>query len=95
MALALEEQGKPDEALALWEKNANPPNPFKDFEERRAIYEARAQRRRDPGASRETSTSAEKLIAENRKWNANWAPTRESEVAVAELRRAKVLAASK
>ena len=94
MALALEEQGKTDEALAFWKKNANPPNPFKDFEERRAIYEARAQvavilaRKGD-------LDRAEKLIAENRKWNANWAPTREAESTVAELRRAKVLAASK
>jgi tetratricopeptide (TPR) repeat protein len=94
MALALEEQGKTDEAFAEWQKNANPPNPFKDFEDRRSIYEARA-RVAEILARRGELDKAEKLIAENRKWNPNWAPTRESEVAVAELRRAKVLAASK
>ena len=94
MALALEAQGKMDEALAVWEKNANPPNAFSDFGQRRHIYEARA-RVAEILARRGDLDKAEKLIAENRKWNANWAPTRESEVAVAELRRAKVLAASK
>jgi hypothetical protein len=38
---------------------------------------------------------AEKLIAENRRWNPSWGPCRPSETAVAELRRAKVLAASR
>jgi hypothetical protein len=38
---------------------------------------------------------AEKLIAENRKWNPSWGPCRPAETAVAEMRRAKVLAASK
>ena len=94
MALALEGQGKNDEALEYWKKNANPPNPFKGFEERRAIYEARAEVA--AGLARKGDLDgAEKLIAENRKWNSSWAPTRESEVAVAELRREKVLAVKK
>ena len=94
MALALENQGKTDGALEFWQKNVNPPNGFANFEQRRHIYEARA-RVAEILARRGELDKAEKLIAENRKWNANWAPTRESEVAVAELRRAKVLAASK
>jgi tetratricopeptide (TPR) repeat protein len=94
MALALEEQGKPDEALAYWKKNAYPPNQFDNFEERRAIYEARAHVA--VGLARKGDLDgAEKLIAENRKWNASWAPTRSEETTVAELRREKVLAASK
>ncbi len=88
------EQGRVDEALKLYELNANPPNPFYDFNQRRWILEARAKvavivaRKGD-------LDRAEKLIAENRKWNPSWGPCRPSETAVAELRRAKVLAASK
>jgi hypothetical protein len=37
---------------------------------------------------------AEKLLAENRKWNPSWAPTRSSEQVVAQLRREKVLEAA-
>ena len=94
MAVAKEQEGQPDEALAYWQKNANPPNPFNKFEDRRWIYEARAHvalalaRKGDLDA-------AEKLIAENRKWNPSWAPVRELETAVAEMRREKVLAATK
>ncbi len=94
MAVALEKQGKTDEALAMWQKNANPPNAFSNFEDRRAIFEARAKVA-EILARRGELDKAEKLIAENRKWNASWAPSRDSEIAVAELRRAKVLAASK
>jgi tetratricopeptide (TPR) repeat protein len=93
-ALALEAQGKSDEALAYWKKNANPPRPFKNFEERRAIYEARAKVA-VALARQGDLDGAEKLIAENRKWNPSWAPTREDETTVAELRREKVLAAAK
>ena len=65
-----------------------------NFEDRRAIYEARAHVA--VGLARKGDLDgAEKLIAENRKWNANWAPTRDEETTVAELRRDKVLAASK
>jgi tetratricopeptide (TPR) repeat protein len=94
MAMALEEQGRFDEALEYWKKNANPPRPFDDFEERRAIYEARAKVA-VALARKGDLDGAEKLIAENRKWNPSWAPTRPEETTVAELRREKVLAASK
>jgi tetratricopeptide (TPR) repeat protein len=94
MALALEKQGRTDEALALYEKNANPPNPYIDFNDRRWIMEARAKVA-ELVARKGDLDRAEKLIAENRKWNPSWAPCRPSEEVVAELRRAKVLAASK
>jgi tetratricopeptide (TPR) repeat protein len=94
LALSLEEQGKNDEALEYWKKNANPPRPFDNFEERRAIYEARAKVA-VALARKGDLDGAEKLIAENRKWNPSWAPTRSEETTVAELRREKVLAASK
>ena len=94
LASAKEEQGKTDEAMALYEANAHPRKAFSDYESRLWIIEARAHlaailaRKGDLDA-------AEKLIAENRKWNPSWAPTREAEATVAELRRAKVLAAAK
>jgi tetratricopeptide (TPR) repeat protein len=94
MALAKEQQGKPEEALSFWQKNANPPNPIGKFEDRRMIYEARAHVAAAL-ARQGNLDAAEKLIAENRKWNPSWAPTRELEAAVAELRREKVLAAAK
>ena len=94
MAMALEQQGKTDEALKLYELNANPPNPFYDFEERRWIMEGRAKVA-EILARRGDLDKAEKLIAENRKWNPSWGPCRPAETAVAEMRRAKVLAASK
>ncbi len=94
MATALEKQGRTDEALALYERNANPPNPFFDFDGRRWIMEARAKVA-EIVARKGDLDRAEKLIAENRKWNPSWAPCRSSETAVAELRRAKVLAAAK
>jgi tetratricopeptide (TPR) repeat protein len=94
MARALEMQGKTDEALAFYELNANPPNPFEDFNDRRYIMEARAKVA-ELVARKGDLDKAEKLIAENRKWNPSWAPCRPAETAVAELRRAKVLAASK
>jgi tetratricopeptide (TPR) repeat protein len=94
LALALEAQGRNDEALEYWKKNANPPRPFDNFEERRAIYEARAKVA-VALARKGDLDGAEKLIAENRKWNPSWAPTRAEETTVAELRREKVLAASK
>jgi len=93
-ALSLEALGKDAEALEYWKKNANPPSPYENFEQRRAIYEARA-RVALALARQGQLDEAEKLIAENRKWNANWAPTRQAETAVAELRREKVLAAAK
>ena len=94
LALSLEEQGQPEKALEYWKRNANPPRPFNSFEERRAVYEARA-RVAVALARKGDLDAAEKLIAENRKWNPSWAPTRSAEATVAELRREKVLAASK
>ena len=94
LARAKEVQGKTEEAIPLWEANANPPRAFADYESRRWIIEARAQLAVIL-AKKGDLDAAEKLIAANRKWNASWAPTREAETAVAELRRAKVLAASK
>jgi hypothetical protein len=94
MARALELQGRTDEALALYEANANPPNPFFEFEERRWIMEGRSKVA-EILARRGDLDRAEKLIAENRKWNPSWAPCRHSEATVAELRRARVLAAAK
>jgi tetratricopeptide (TPR) repeat protein len=94
MAMAKEQEGKPDEALAWWQKNANPPNPFNKFEDRRMIYEARTHVA-VALAKKGDLDAAEKLIAENRKWNPSWAPTRDLEASVAELRREKVLAAAK
>ncbi len=94
MALALERQGRTDEALKLYELNASPPNPFYDFDGRRWVMEARAKVA-EIVARKGDLDRAEKLIAENRKWNPSWAPCLPAETAVAELRRAKVLAASK
>jgi tetratricopeptide (TPR) repeat protein len=94
MAMALEDLGKADEALEYWKKNADPPRPFDNFEQRRAIYEARAKVA-VALARKGDLDGAEKLIAENRKWNPSWAPTRAEETTVAELRREKVLAAAK
>jgi tetratricopeptide (TPR) repeat protein len=94
MALAKEQRGKSDEAVAYWQKNANPPNPIGKFEDRRMIYEARAHVALAL-AKKGDLDAAEKLIAENRKWNPSWAPTRDLEASVAELRREKVLAAAK
>ena len=94
MALSYEVDGKPEQALEWWKKNAFPPRQFEGFEERRAIYEARA-RVAVALARKGDLDGAEKLIAENRKWNPSWAPTRDEEATVAELRREKVLAAAK
>ena len=94
MGAALESQGKVDEALKLYELNANPPNAFIDFETRRWIMEGRAKVAAIV-ARKGDLDRAEKLIAENRKWNPSWAPCREAGATVAELRRTKVLAAAK
>jgi len=93
-AKALEKQGRTDEAFEIWKKVAEPPNSYKAFPERRMIYEARAHMA-EVLARRGDLDAAEKLIAENRKWNPSWAPTRSQEMTVAELRREKVLAAGK
>ena len=67
---------------------------FYDFNDRRWIMEGRAKVA-EILARRGDLDKAEKLIAENRKWNPSWGPCRPAETAVAEMRRAKVLAASK
>ena len=93
MALAKERQGKTDEAIALYEKNVNPPYPWNNFESRRWVYESRA-RLAALVAKKGDVDRAEKLLAENRAWNPSWAPTKEFELAVAAQRRDKVLSAT-
>jgi tetratricopeptide (TPR) repeat protein len=94
MARAKLAQGKDAEALPLLETLANPPNPWRDFEGRRWVYEGRAHLAALL-ARRGNLDRAEKLLEENRKWNPSWAPTRDAELVVAQLRREKVLAATK
>ena len=93
MAMAKAREGKTDEAIALWELNANPPAPWANFEGRRAVYEARAHLA-ELVARKGDLDRAEKLLAENRKWNPSWAPSRPAELAVEQMRRDKVLAAA-
>jgi tetratricopeptide (TPR) repeat protein len=93
MALAKVQQGKTDEAIALNEELANPPNPWSNFEQRRWVYEGRA-RLAELLARKGDLDRAEKLLAENHRWNPNWAPSRTAELVVSQLRREKVLAAS-
>lgn len=85
---------KDAEALPLLETLANPPNPWGNFGARRNVYEGRALLAALVARQGDLDR-AEKLLEENRKWNPSWAPTRESELAVAQLRREKVLAATK
>jgi tetratricopeptide (TPR) repeat protein len=87
-------QGKDDEAIPIYEEMTNPPNPWREFEGRRFVYEGRANLAALL-AKRGELDRAEKLLEENRKWNPSWAPTRPAELAVAQLRREKVLAAAK
>jgi Flp pilus assembly protein TadD len=94
MARAKLAQGLDDEALPLLETLANPPNGWREFTGRRSAYEGRAQLAALL-ARRGDLERAEKLLEENRKWNPSWAPTREMELAVAQVRREKVLAATK
>jgi tetratricopeptide (TPR) repeat protein len=93
MARVKEKQGKTEEAIALYEINANPPNPWDNFEGRRWVFEARAHLA-ELLARKGDLDRAEKLLAENRKWNPSWAPTRPSELVVEQLRREKMQAAS-
>lgn len=86
--------GKEDEAIALLEEMANPPNPWRDFEGRRWVYEGRACLA-ELLARKGDLDRAELLLAANHKWNPSWAPTRGAELTVARLRREKVLAASR
>lgn len=94
MARAKIQQGKTDEALPLYEELANPPRPWGSFEGRRWVYEGRA-RLAELIARKGDLDRAEKLIAENHRWNPSWAPTKQAEAVVTQLRQEKVLAASR
>ena len=94
MARAKEKLGKTDEAIGLYQQMAEPPRTFTSFPERRWVYEGRAELARLL-AGRGDLDRAEKLLEANRRWNPSWAPTKSAELAVAERRREKVLAASK
>jgi len=93
MSVARTRLGKIDEAIALLEESANPPNPGDAFEGRRALYEAKAWLAALLARKGDVDR-AEKLLAENRAWNPSWAPTRPAELAVAQARRDKVLTAA-
>ena len=80
--------------MALYEEMIHPPNPWVAFDGRRWVYEARA-RLAELVARQGDLDKAEQLLAENHKWNPSWAPSRPAELAVAQLRREKVLAAEK
>jgi tetratricopeptide (TPR) repeat protein len=94
MAQALIRQGRGNEALTYCQQLADPPQKWVNFDGRRWVYAGRAMLA-ELLARNGDLDRAEKLLAENRKWNPSWAPTRSSEQAVAQLRREKVLAASK
>ena len=94
MAQALARQGKTAEAIALCEKLDNPQSTYGSFEQRHWVFSGRAFLA-ELVARQGDLDRAEKLLAENRKWNPSWAPARQSEEVVAQLRREKVLAASK
>ncbi|MGH9315780.1 MAG: tetratricopeptide repeat protein [Thermoanaerobaculia bacterium] len=94
MAWAKVAQGKDDEAIALYEEMVDQPNTWRGFEGRRWVYEGRANLAALLAKKGELDR-AEKLLEENRKWNPSWAPTRPAELTVAQLRREKVLAATK
>ncbi len=94
MGRALEAQGKTAEAIAIYEEMANPPMPYGDFVGRRWVYEGRARLAALLARSGNLDR-AEKLLAENHKWNPSWAPVRAQEETVAAARREKVLAAAK
>ncbi|HEX7254200.1 MAG TPA: tetratricopeptide repeat protein [Thermoanaerobaculia bacterium] len=87
-------QEKDTEAIPLLEEMINPPSQWGEFEGRLWVYSARA-RLAAILAKRGDLERAEKLLAENHKWNASWAPAREAELAVAQARSAKVDTASK
>ncbi|MEO8430511.1 MAG: tetratricopeptide repeat protein [Acidobacteriota bacterium] len=87
-------RGKIDEANALFAQMVNPPNPWSDFESRRWVYEGRAGLA-ELLARKGDLDRADRLLAENHKWNPSWAPSRSAELAVAEMHREKVQAASR
>jgi len=87
-------QGRTDDAIAILEQMVNPPNPWSDFESRRWVYEGRAALA-ELVARKGDLARADKLLAENHKWNPSWAPSRPAELAVAEMHRERVQAASR
>lgn len=86
--------GKTPEAIALLEEMANPPNRWVDFESRRSVYEGRAALA-ELVARKGDLDRADRLLAENHKWNPNWAPSRPAELAVAQMHRERVQAATR
>jgi tetratricopeptide (TPR) repeat protein len=94
LAQSLIRQGRDKEAVPLLEKLAGSPKSFTNFESRRWVFAARAALA-ETVAREGDLDRAEKLLAENRKWNPSWAPALPAEQVVAQLRREKVLAASK
>ncbi len=86
--------GKVDEALPLLQEMTNPPNRWADFDSRRWVYEGRALLA-EVLARRGDLDGADKLLAENHKWNPSWAPSRTSELTVAQMHREKVQAATR
>jgi len=94
LAQALDRQGKSDEAIALCEKIGSVPQNETSLDQRNWIYAGRSLLA-ELLARKGDLEGAEKLVAENKKWNPSWAPARASEQVVAQLRREKVLAASK
>ncbi len=95
MARALEVQGQTDEALKFYEANANPPNPILDFGDRRWIMEGRAKVAADPGPARGPRQGREAHRREPQVESELGARAGRRRATVAELRRAKVLAATK
>jgi TolB-like protein/Tfp pilus assembly protein PilF len=93
MGTVLESQGRLDEALKFYEINADPPNPPLNFQDRRWTLEARAKVA-EIVARKGDLARAEKLLAENRKWNPGWAPNRPSELEVERLKQGKTGRAS-
>ena len=94
LARTLVAQGKTDDAIAVYEQMVNPPNPWTDFEGRRFVYEGRANLA-ELLARKGDLDRADKLLAENHKWNPSWAPSRTAELVVAQAHRERVQAASK
>jgi hypothetical protein len=94
MARAKLALGKDEEAIPLLQEMIDPPNGWERFEGRLIVYEARAQLAALL-AKRGELDRAEKLVEENHRWNPSWAPTRQAEQIVAQLRRARVLASAK
>ena len=86
--------GKTQEAIPLLEEMANPPNRWVDFESRRSVYEGRAALAELVGRKGDLDR-ADRLLAENHKWNPSWAPSRPAELAVAQMHRERVQAATR